>query len=77
MDDLKPMHNPPHPGEFISEIYLQPFEVSGQTCQHIQRAAHTRRTALRCASYLRPVCEIDMRVTTRSRRHLPAATARP
>ena len=22
------MHNPPHPGEFIKEIYLDPFEVS-------------------------------------------------
>ena len=30
MDDLKPMHNPPHPGEFISEVYLQPFGVSGR-----------------------------------------------
>jgi addiction module HigA family antidote len=30
MDELKPMHNPPHPGEFISEVYLLPFEVSGR-----------------------------------------------
>jgi len=22
------MHNPPHPGEFISAIYLEPFGVS-------------------------------------------------
>jgi addiction module HigA family antidote len=22
------MHNPPHPGEFIRETYLQPFDVS-------------------------------------------------
>ena len=22
------MHNPPHPGEFIREIYLQPFRIS-------------------------------------------------
>jgi addiction module HigA family antidote len=22
------MHNPPHPGEFIYEVYLEPFEVS-------------------------------------------------
>lgn len=22
------MHNPPHPGEFISEVYLAPYEVS-------------------------------------------------
>ncbi len=24
------MHNPPHPGEFISEIYLQPNNISGR-----------------------------------------------
>ena len=28
MDELKPMHNPPHPGEFITEVYLTPFGVS-------------------------------------------------
>lgn len=22
------MHNPPHPGEFIKEIYLEPYELS-------------------------------------------------
>ncbi len=22
------MHNPPHPGEFIREIYISPFEIS-------------------------------------------------
>jgi addiction module HigA family antidote len=22
------MHNPPHPGEFIREIYIQPFNIS-------------------------------------------------
>ncbi len=22
------MHNPPHPGEFIREVYLEPFKVS-------------------------------------------------
>jgi len=22
------MHNPPHPGEFIREIYINPFEIS-------------------------------------------------
>ena len=24
------MHNPPHPGEFISEIYLDPHGISGR-----------------------------------------------
>jgi plasmid maintenance system antidote protein VapI len=24
------MHNPPHPGEFITEIYLEPHGISGR-----------------------------------------------
>jgi plasmid maintenance system antidote protein VapI len=24
------MHNPPHPGEFITAIYLEPYGVSGR-----------------------------------------------
>jgi len=24
------MHNPPHPGEFITEVYLGPNEISGR-----------------------------------------------
>jgi len=24
------MHNPPHPGEFIREVYLEPFELTGR-----------------------------------------------
>lgn len=30
MDELTPMHNPPHPGEFLSAVYLEPFGVSGR-----------------------------------------------
>lgn len=30
MDTLAPMHNPPHPGEFIAEVFLEPFNVSGR-----------------------------------------------
>ncbi|MDS3861252.1 HigA family addiction module antitoxin [Thermosynechococcaceae cyanobacterium BACA0444] len=24
------MHNPPHPGEFIRDVYLEPFNISGR-----------------------------------------------
>ena len=24
------MHNPPHPGEFIREVYLEPFSITGR-----------------------------------------------
>lgn len=30
MDEIKPMYNPPHPGEFISAAYLEPFGVSAR-----------------------------------------------
>ena len=30
MDELTPMHNSPHPGEFLSAVYLEPFGVSGR-----------------------------------------------
>ncbi len=30
MDALKPMHDPPHPGEFIADVYLAPFGISGR-----------------------------------------------
>ena len=25
-----PMHNPPHPGEFIREVYIEPFGISAR-----------------------------------------------
>lgn len=24
------MHNPPHPGEFVRTVYLEPFEITGR-----------------------------------------------
>ena len=30
MDDMTLMHNPPHPGEFLAAVYLEPFGVSGR-----------------------------------------------
>jgi len=30
MSDLAPMHNPPHPGEFITATYLEPLGMSGR-----------------------------------------------
>jgi len=26
-----PMHNPPHPGVFIREVYMEPFGITGRT----------------------------------------------
>jgi antitoxin HigA-1 len=30
MDEVTAMHNPPHPGEFLCAVYLEPFGVSGR-----------------------------------------------
>lgn len=30
MNDLSPMHNPMHPGEFIVEVYLAEYRMSGR-----------------------------------------------
>jgi antitoxin HigA-1 len=28
------MHNPPHPGEFITQLYLEPYQISGRELAH-------------------------------------------
>lgn len=33
------MHNPPHPGEFIREVYLEPFQVSARQVAEKLRVA--------------------------------------
>ena len=51
MDDLRPMHNPPHPGEFISEVYLEPFGVSGrELAQQLDVSASTLSRVLNGSS---------------------------
>jgi addiction module HigA family antidote len=55
MDDVTPMHNPPHPGEFISEIYLQPAGVSGRTlAARLDVSASTLSRVLSGASRVTP-----------------------
>lgn len=31
------MHNPPHPGEFIRELYLEPFGISPEMALRLSR----------------------------------------
>jgi len=55
MDELKPMHNPPHPGEFISEVYLEPFGVSGRDlAQRLAVSPSTLSRVLSGASRVTP-----------------------
>ena len=40
---MKTMHNPPHLGEFIREVYLEPFGVSSrQLASSLGNAGHVR-----------------------------------
>lgn len=55
MNELKPMHNPPHPGEFISEVYLEPFGVSGrELSKQLDVSASTLSMVLSGASRVTP-----------------------
>ncbi len=55
MTELKPMHNPPHPGEFISNVYLEPFEISGrELAEKLDVAASTLSRILSGASRVTP-----------------------
>jgi len=49
------MHNPPHPGEFISGIYLEPNNISGrELAQALGVAASTLRRVLNGTSRVTP-----------------------
>lgn len=49
------MHNPPHPGEFISEVYLKPNELSGrELAMKLGVAASTLSRILNCSSGISP-----------------------
>jgi len=55
MDELKPMHNPPHPGEFITEVYLTPFGVSArQLAARLEVSPSTLTRLLSGASQVSP-----------------------
>jgi antitoxin HigA-1 len=52
---LMTLFNPPHPGEFISNVYLEPFAVSGrQLAQQLSVAASTLNRLLKCQSSVSP-----------------------
>lgn len=55
MADLKPMHNPPHPGEFISQVYLEPLGVSGRKlAQQLDVSASTLSRVLNGSNRVSP-----------------------
>lgn len=49
------MHNPPHPGEFITEVYLEPNAISGrELAVKLGVAASTLNRVLRGSSGISP-----------------------
>ncbi len=49
------MHNPPHPGEFITEIYLEPNGISGrELADKLDVAASTLSRILKGSSRITP-----------------------
>ena len=49
------MHNPPHPGEFITEVYLEPNSLSGrELAAKLGVAASTLNRVLTAASGVSP-----------------------
>ncbi len=49
------MHNPPHPGEFITDIYLEPNRISGrELAEKLDVAASTLSRILKGTSRVTP-----------------------
>ena len=49
------MHNPPHPGEFITQLYLEPYQISGrELAQKLNVAPSTLNRILNGTSRVTP-----------------------
>lgn len=49
------MHNPPHPGEFLREVFLEPFELSArQVAESLNVSASTFNRLLNGESNVSP-----------------------
>ncbi len=49
------MHNPPHPGEFIAQVYLEPNNLTGrELALKLGVAASTLSRVLKCTSGITP-----------------------
>jgi len=50
-----PMHNPPHPGEFIREVYIDPFDISvRKVAENLRVSASTLTRLLNGESNVSP-----------------------
>ncbi|UUY10474.1 HigA family addiction module antitoxin [Pseudomonas sp. J452] len=57
------MHNPPHPGEFITDIYLEPNAISGrELAEKLGVAPSTLSRVLKCTSRVTPEMALRLSV---------------
>ena len=55
LNQVTPMHNPPHPGEFIEGVYLEPCELSiRQVAERLGVSASTFQRLVACKSRVSP-----------------------
>jgi antitoxin HigA-1 len=55
------MHNPPHPGEFITEVYLEPNNLSGrELAGKLDVSASTLNRILKGTSGISPVMALRL-----------------
>jgi antitoxin HigA-1 len=55
------MHNPPHPGEFISEVYLEPNDLSSrELAQKLGVASSTLRRVLAGSGRITPAMALRL-----------------
>jgi len=56
------MHNPPHPGEFIQEVYMEPFDLTGrQLAAKLNISPSTLNRLIRGSSNIS--CEMALRLS--------------
>ena len=55
------MHNPPHPGEFITEVYLEPNNLSGrELAEKLDVSASTLNRILKGTSGISPAMALRL-----------------
>ena len=58
------MHNPPHPGEFIKELYLRPFKLSSRkVAENLMVSPSTFNRLLNGVSNISPEMALRLSIT--------------
>lgn len=69
------MYNPPHPGEFIESVYLEPYGISCRDlASHLGVAASTMSRILKGQSAVTPEMALRFRLNNTVHRAAPIAS---